>query len=77
MNRPTDKQLMDAIERYFRRTKEGELTSDNLSELLAYAQLRALERLADNVHILNDTLSVIRADLVKRPVWYEVDEGGE
>ena len=59
MTRPTDKQLWDKIE------KTIELGSYDLNGIVAYAQLRALERLADNVHVLNATLSVIRADLVK------------
>lgn len=70
MKRPTDKQLFDAIEDRLSLKPSHEFSSfDSFAlsteALTAYAHLRALERLADNVHVLNDTLSVIRADLVK------------
>lgn len=63
MKRLTDKELMDAIEASL--SQHPFQTTADL--IVAYAQLRALDRLADNVHVLNETLSVILADLVKRP----------
>ena len=61
MKRLTDKELKDAIERGFEPWLQP-FEPEKLSILIAYAQLRALERLADNVE---QVLAVIRADLVK------------
>jgi hypothetical protein len=61
MKRPTDKELMDAI---LDRLSLSAGTSGTVNaDLIAYAQLRALERLADNVFNLEQTLAVIRADM--------------
>lgn len=67
MKRPTDKQLFDAIEDRLSLKPSHEFSSfDSFAlstgALTAYAQLRALERLADNVFNLTATLAVIRAD---------------
>lgn len=59
----SDKALLDRIEAQFiGPLPDGKAT---LSDLIAYAQLRALERLADNVFNLEQTLAVIRADFVR------------
>ena len=71
--RPTDKELMDSI--LDRLSLSAGASGTVNADLIAYAQLRALDRLADNVHVLNETLSVIRADLVKRDTEIVIDTG--
>lgn len=58
MKRLTDKQLHDEIEAML--FTPGAFPGSQ--GLIAYAQLRALERLADNVFNLERTLAVIRQD---------------
>lgn len=53
-----DKQLLSMIELAL----FGPPASTEVSDYILYAQLRALERLADNVFNLTATLAVIRAD---------------
>jgi hypothetical protein len=73
MKRLTDKELRDAIEA---RLGPGSQTEERYVEtLIAYAQLRALERLADNVFNLEQTLAVIRGDLVKPEAGRIIDSG--
>ena len=74
MKRLTDKELKDAIEKGFEPWLMP-FEPEKLSILIAYAQLRALERLADNVFNLEQTLAVIRADLVKREPDVIIDSG--
>ena len=64
MRRPTDKQLSDAIEaKMLLDPQLGQVNIySDVSDMIAYAQHRALERIADNLHEIMEVLAVIRAD---------------
>lgn len=66
MQRPTNKQLFDAIEERVRPMPYVE-ASDPTGALIAYAQLRAFERIADNLHGIMEVLAVIRDDHKPEP----------